>query len=71
MTRDILGRRPFIGVEPVCDRQSREPFDPSLKSHTKVYSEAMARGLMVYPIRGTIDGVRGAHILLASALYAR
>ena len=60
MTRDIRGRGPFIGLEPVCDRQSKEPFDPSLKSHTKLYSEAMARGLMVYPMGKTIDGVRGA-----------
>ena len=27
--------------------------------------EAMARGLMVYPMGGTIDGVNGDHILLA------
>ena len=25
----------------------------------------MARGLMVYPMGGTIDGVRGDHVLLA------
>ncbi len=71
MTRNIRGRGLFIGLELVCDRQSREPFDPSLKVHAKVKSEAMARGLMVEPMGGTIDGVRGAHILLASALYAR
>ena len=27
--------------------------------------EAMARGLMVYPMGGTVDGVRGDHVLLA------
>ena len=27
--------------------------------------EAMARGLMVYPMGGTIDGARGDHVLLA------
>jgi adenosylmethionine-8-amino-7-oxononanoate aminotransferase len=25
----------------------------------------MARGLMVYPMGGTVDGVRGDHVLLA------
>jgi adenosylmethionine-8-amino-7-oxononanoate aminotransferase len=25
----------------------------------------MARGLMVYPIGGTVDGTRGDHVLLA------
>ena len=28
-------------------------------------SEAMARGLMVYPMGGTVDGTRGDHVLLA------
>ena len=28
-------------------------------------SEAMARGLMVYPMGGTVDGKKGDHILLA------
>ncbi|MBX2805052.1 MAG: aspartate aminotransferase family protein [Hyphomicrobiales bacterium] len=62
---DIRGRGLFIGLELVRDRDSKEPFDPSLKIHAKIKSEAMKRGLMVYPMGGTIDGVRGAHVLLA------
>ena len=30
-----------------------------------VKREAMARGLMVYPMGGTVDGVNGDHVLLA------
>jgi adenosylmethionine-8-amino-7-oxononanoate aminotransferase len=30
----------------------------------------MARGLMVYPMGGTIDGVRGDHVLLAPPFVA-
>jgi adenosylmethionine-8-amino-7-oxononanoate aminotransferase len=30
----------------------------------------MARGLMVYPMGGTIDGVQGDHVLLAPAFIA-
>jgi len=30
-----------------------------------VKREAMARGLMVYPMGGTIDGANGDHVLLA------
>jgi adenosylmethionine-8-amino-7-oxononanoate aminotransferase len=30
-----------------------------------VKKAAMARSLMVYPMDGTIDGVRGDHVLLA------
>ena len=62
---DIRGRGLFIGLEMVADRATKAPFDPALKIHAKVKAEAMARGLMVYPMGGTIDGVNGAHILLA------
>jgi adenosylmethionine-8-amino-7-oxononanoate aminotransferase len=33
--------------------------------HARIKREAMARGLMVYPMGGTIDGTRGDHVLLA------
>ncbi len=62
---DIRGRGLFMGVELVADRDSKATFDPALRLHAKVKSEAMARGLMVYPMGGTIDGRRGDHVLLA------
>jgi adenosylmethionine-8-amino-7-oxononanoate aminotransferase len=62
---DIRGRGLFRALELVADRASKAPFDPALKIHARVKREAMARGLMVYPMGGTIDGARGDHILLA------
>jgi adenosylmethionine-8-amino-7-oxononanoate aminotransferase len=62
---DVRGRGLFQGVELVADRAAKEPFDPALKVNARVKREAMARGLMVYPMGGTADGTRGDHVLLA------
>lgn len=62
---DIRGRGLFMGVELVQDRASKATFDPALSLHARIKREAMARGLMVYPMGGTIDGRQGDHVLLA------
>lgn len=62
---DIRGRGLFQAIELVADRASKEPFDPKLKLHAKIKAAAMARGLLIYPMGGTIDGARGDHVLIA------
>src|SRR5271154_479113 len=62
---DIRGRGLFRAIELVGDRESKRPFNPALKLHARVKREAMALGLMVYPMGGTADGVEGDHVLLA------
>lgn len=62
---DIRGRGLFWGIELVADRATKRPFDPALRLHARIKAAAMARGLMVYPMGGTIDGRLGDHVLLA------
>ena len=67
---DIRGRGFFWGVELVEDRATKRTFEASLKLHARIKAEAMQRGLMVYPMGGTIDGERGDHVLLAPPFIA-
>ena len=62
---DIRGRGLFIGIEFVRDRDTKAPFDPAEKLHMRVKQAAMQRGLLLYPMGGTLDGRRGDHVLLA------
>ena len=62
---DIRGRGLLMAIELVADRPSKRPFDPALRLHARIKSEAMARGLMVYPMGGTLDGRAGDHVLIA------
>ena len=62
---DIRGRGLFQAIELVADRATKAPFDPALKLHARIKALAMAEGLMVYPMGGTIDGRQGDHVLLA------
>ena len=62
---DIRGRGLFMGIEFVADRAAKTTFEPELKLHLRVKKEAMARGLLVYPMGGCADGTRGDHVLLA------
>jgi adenosylmethionine-8-amino-7-oxononanoate aminotransferase len=62
---DVRGRGLFVGVELVKDRATKTPFDAKLKLHAAIRREAFQRGLMVYPMGGTVDGKIGDHVLIA------
>ena len=67
---DIRGRGLFWGIELVLDRGTKQWFHPARRLHARIKSEAMAEGLMVYPMGGTVDGRCGDHVLLAPPFIA-
>jgi adenosylmethionine-8-amino-7-oxononanoate aminotransferase len=62
---DIRGRGLLWALEIVANRADRTPFDPALKLHARLKQQALMHGLLCYPMGGTVDGVRGDHVLLA------
>ncbi|WP_317205383.1 aspartate aminotransferase family protein [Janthinobacterium sp.] len=62
---DIRGRGLFWGVELVAERSTKTPFEAGQRLHARLKASAMQRGLMAYPMGGTIDGRSGDHVLLA------
>ena len=62
---DIRGRGLLWALELVRQRDLKQPFDPRERIHARVKQEALNQGLLCYPMGGTIDGVRGDHVLLA------
>lgn len=62
---DVRGRGLFWGLELVSDRVNKAWFDPALRVHARLKTEAMVEGLLCYPMGGTVDGRCGDHVLLA------
>jgi adenosylmethionine-8-amino-7-oxononanoate aminotransferase len=68
---DIRGRGLFFALEFVADRARKTPFDPALKINDQVKHAALANGLGIYPMGGTIDGRQGDHVIVAPPYIVR
>ena len=62
---DIRGRGHFIGLELVQDRVTKAPFPAARRLFVKIRAQAMANGLICYPVGGNVDGVNGDIVILA------
>jgi adenosylmethionine-8-amino-7-oxononanoate aminotransferase len=62
---DVRGIGLLWAVEFVADKKTKEPFPADMAFSSKVGAAAAERGLLVYPMQGSVDGVSGDHILLA------
>ena len=67
---DIRGRGLFQSIELVADRATKRPFDPALRVNARIKEAAMERGLVCYPMGGTVDGRAGDHVMLAPPFIA-
>ena len=65
---DVRGLGLMIGLELVMDKETKRPFPPEKNVGQLVLEEALARGVIVYPGTGTVDGVAGDHIKLTPPL---
>jgi len=62
---DVRGLGLLWGVEFVADKKSKAPF-PSEKNFSGLVGQSCRqRGLLVYPMQGSVDGVGGDHLLIA------
>ena len=62
---DVRGRGLLWGVEFVSDRVAKTPYPSSSVFSAKVADAAAKRGVLVYPMQGSVDGTLGDHILIA------
>jgi adenosylmethionine-8-amino-7-oxononanoate aminotransferase len=62
---DVRGLGLLLGVEFVADKASKQPYPPDHTFSGRVAAAALKRGLLVYPMQGSVDGIAGDHLLLA------
>jgi adenosylmethionine-8-amino-7-oxononanoate aminotransferase len=62
---DVRGIGLLWAIEFVADKSTKRPFPPAQGFSVRVGAAALKRGLLVYPMQGSVDGTAGDHILLA------
>ena len=62
---DVRGIGLLWAVDFVADKSSKRPFPPQQNFAGRVAAATLKRGLLVYPMQGSVDGISGDHLLLA------
>lgn len=65
---DVRGVGLQCGIELVQDRTTKAPFPAELMLSKKIGEKSIEKGVVLYPGRGSVDGVSGDHILITPAL---
>jgi adenosylmethionine-8-amino-7-oxononanoate aminotransferase len=62
---DVRGIGLLWALELVADKSNKRPFVPDQNFAGRIATAALKRGLLVYPMQGSVDGISGDHLLLA------
>jgi adenosylmethionine-8-amino-7-oxononanoate aminotransferase len=62
---DVRGIGLLWAVEFVADRHTKTPFPADRKFSARVNDCAVKHGVMLYPMQGCVDGLRGDHVMIA------
>jgi adenosylmethionine-8-amino-7-oxononanoate aminotransferase len=62
---DVRGMGLLLAVEFVADKKTKEPFAADKNFAGRVGQLAAQRGVLVYPMQGSFDGISGDHVLVA------
>jgi adenosylmethionine-8-amino-7-oxononanoate aminotransferase len=62
---DVRGIGLLWAAEFVADRKSKRPFLAELAFSSRVAQACAKRGVLVYPMQGSVDGLSGDHIMIA------
>lgn len=65
---DVRGEGLLLGIELVKNKVTKEPFQAEFELSKKVFLEALKKGVILYPGKGSVDGVLGDHILICPPL---
>lgn len=58
----------MAGIELVANKDTKEPFDHELMLSAQLGERLLERHIILYPGRGSVDGLRGDHILITPPL---
>jgi adenosylmethionine-8-amino-7-oxononanoate aminotransferase len=65
---NVRGRGLMWGMELVRDRATKQTFDPKDNLNSRIVRTAQEKGLLVYPVSGCADGLRGDGVLICPPL---
>ncbi|WP_426094744.1 aspartate aminotransferase family protein [Flavobacterium sp. DSR2-3-3] len=65
---DVRGVGLLCGIELVQNQYTKEPFPVSVAISKKIGEKAIQKGVVLYPGRGSVDGVLGDHIQISPPL---